>query len=86
MAVFIVHSPVMACWNVGWSMGISPSVLLLGAGCVTFIELPTFVVSGLAVAGAVVEYNFRAVTKPGYDQLVLGEQNAVPFSSASLLV
>jgi hypothetical protein len=23
----------MACWNVGWSMSISPSVLLLGAGC-----------------------------------------------------
>jgi len=62
MAVFIVHSPLMACWNVGWSMSISPSVLLLGAGCVTFIGLHTFVVSGLAVAGAMVGYNFPAVT------------------------
>jgi hypothetical protein len=65
MAVLIVHSPVMACWNVGWSMSISPSVLLLGAGCVTVIELPTFVVPGLAVAGVVVEYNFHAVTRQG---------------------
>lgn len=55
MVVFIAHSPVMACWNVGWSMSISQSVLLLGAGCVTFIGLPTFVVFGSAFPGAVVE-------------------------------
>jgi len=63
MAVFIVDSPVMACWNVGRSMSISPSVLLLGTGCVTFIWLPKFVVSELTVAGAVVEYNYPAVTR-----------------------
>jgi len=65
MAVFIVHSPVLACWNVGRSMSISPLVLLLGAGCVTLIGLTKFVVSELAVAGAVVEYNFPAVTRLG---------------------
>jgi hypothetical protein len=65
MAVFIVHSPVLACWNVGRSMSISPLVLLLGAGCVTLIGLTKFVVSELAFAGAVVEYNFPAVTRLG---------------------
>ena len=44
---------------------------LLEVETVAYIGLPTFVVSGLAVASAVVEYNFPAVTSLGRHQAVI---------------